>query len=440
MDKKNQGTLGIWDGWSLGTGARMGASIFVVSGTASGVAGPSAALGFLLAAMIAMIVALCNSEIATAFPETGGAYVYPRRVIPGVPGEILSFISGWALFGGQGLGSSMVALTTAEYLNWTLSWFGITLPLPTKLIAFALIIFYAVLNLNSISGGRVFQLATTLVIADIMLLYCILGFHYIEPSNYADFMPNGFPALFTATAMALMSYGAWSVIPAMGQAFKNPTRDIPMSMLFSLLTCGVIFGLFVMIMNGMASPEELAASSTPAADAFISHSRYGSLIIAVGGIFACVSSSNSHVMTSSRIPFQMARDGFLPKILGKENENGIPQAGILFLMSCQLIAVLTSTLNLVVQMVVFVTSISWLITMVSVLMLRLRHPEIHPPFRMPCYPITLIAAFLTILFMMTRFTPMAMTIGCIWIVFGIFIYFAFKKTFLRRYCEYFNIQ
>lgn len=85
MDKKKQGTLGIWDGWSLGTGAMMGASIFVVSGTASGVAGPSAALGFLLAAMIAMIVALCNSEIATAFPETGGAYVYPRRVIPGIP-------------------------------------------------------------------------------------------------------------------------------------------------------------------------------------------------------------------------------------------------------------------------------------------------------------------------------------------------------------------
>lgn len=52
MDKKKQGTLGIWDGWSLGTGAMMGASIFVVSGTASGVAGPSAALGFLLAAML----------------------------------------------------------------------------------------------------------------------------------------------------------------------------------------------------------------------------------------------------------------------------------------------------------------------------------------------------------------------------------------------------
>lgn len=435
MDKNQQGTLGVWDGWSLGTGAMMGASIFVVSGTASGVAGPSAALGFMLAAAIAMVVALCNSEIATAFPETGGAYVYPRKVIPGMLGEMLSFASGWALFGGQGIGSSMVAITTAEYFNWALKWFGISNPIPVKATAFALILFYAILNMNSITGGRIFQLATTFVIAGIMLLYCILGAGYINTANYTDFMPGGISSLFTATAMALMSYGAWSVIPAMGRAFKNPTRDIPMSMLLSLITCGAVFGLFVLIMNGLTTPDMLAASNAPAADAFAAHSRYGSLIIAIGGIFACVSSSNSHVMTSSRVPFQMARDGFLPRVLGKETKNGIPKTAILFLMVCQMAAVATSTLNLLVQMIVFVTSVSWLITMISVLMLRLKHPEIHPPFQMPCYPVTLIVSFLTILFMMTRFTKTAMLIGCIWIASSILIYLAFTKTGLKRFCS-----
>ena len=435
MDKNQQGTLGVWDGWSLGTGAMMGASIFVVSGTASGAAGPSAALGFMLAAAIAMVVALCNSEIATAFPETGGAYVYPRKVISGMPGEILSFVSGWALFGGQGIGSSMVAVTTAEYLNWTFRWFGISNPVPVKVISFGLIIFYAVLNMNSITGGRVFHMATTFVIGGIMLLYCILGAGYVDTGNYTNFMPGGVSSLFTATAMALMSYGAWSVIPAMGRAFKNPTRDIPMSMLLSLITCGSVFGLFVLIMNGLASPEMLAASNAPAADAFALHSRYGSLIIAVGGIFACVSSSNSHVMTSSRVPFQMARDGFLPKILGTETKNGIPKASVIFLTVCQLIAVATSTLNLLVQMIVFVTSVSWLITMISVLMLRLKHPEIHPPFQMPLYPVTLIVSFLTILFMMTRFTKTAMVIGCIWIASAVLIYLLFTKTGLKQFCK-----
>ena len=104
-------------------------------------------------------------------------------------------------------------------------------------------------------------------------------------------------------------------------------------------------------------------------------------------------------------------------------------------MVCQLIAVATSTLNLLVQMIVFVTSVSWLITMISVLMLRLKHPEIHPPFQMPLYPVTLIVSFLTILFMMTRFTKTAMVIGCIWIASAVLIYLLFTKTGLKQFCK-----
>lgn len=435
MEKNGKGTLGVWDGWSIGTGAMMGASIFVVSGTASGIAGPAAALGFFLAAVVAMVVALCYSEIATAFPETGGAYVYPRKVIPGVLGEVLSFSSGWALFGGQGIGSSMVALTTAEYINWTLKCFNIINPIPSKVVAFALIIFYAVLNINSFSGGRLFQLVTTIAIAGIMVLYCIWGARYVDTSNYSNFMPNGLPSLFTATAMALMSYGAWSVIPSMGQAFRHPTRDIPLSMFLSLITCGLVFGAFVLVMNGLATPEQLAATQTPATDAFLAHNRFGSIIVAFGGVFACVSSSNSHVMTSSRLPFKMSHDGFLPRALGQENQRGIPQAAILFLMVCQIVAVATSTLQLLVQMIVFVTSVSWLITLISASVLRRRHPEIKPAFRMPLYPLTLILAFLALVILMTRFTARAMIIGCVWIALGILVYFAFTKTGLKKFCE-----
>lgn len=435
MEKGKNNSLGIIDGWAIGTGAMMGCSIFVVSGTASGVAGPSAALGFFLASLVAMVVALCYSEIATAFPETGGAYVYPRKVIRGTLGECLSFCSGWALFGGQGLGSAIVAVYTAEYLNWTLECFGIINPIPVKVIAFALIIFYALLNMKKISGGKMFQLITTFVIAGIMVLYCVWGASYVDVGCYADFAPNGWGAMFTATAMALMSYGAWSVIPSMGTAFRKPSRDIPMSMLLSLVSCGIIFGLFVLVMNGMASPEFLGSSSTPSADAFMLHNRYGALIIAVGGIFACVSSSNSHVMTSSRIPFKMSRDGFLPKVLAKENENGVPTAAVLFLMACQLVVAATGTIDLLVQMIVFVTSISWLITLVSALILRRNYPQIHPPFKMPGYPVILVVAFAVLIFMMTRFTARAMTIGIIWILLGIGIYFVFTRTGFKKFCE-----
>ena len=338
------------------------------------------------------------------------------------------------------MGSAIVAVYTAEYLNWTLECFNITNPIPVKVIAFALIIFYALLNMKNMSGGKMFQLVTTIVIAGIMVLYCVWGAAYVDTANFADFAPNGWGAMFTATAMALMSYGAWSVIPSMGTAFRNPSRDIPMSMLLSLISCGVIFGLFVLVMNGMATPEMLGSSATPSADAFLLHSRYGALIIAVGGIFACVSSSNSHVMTSSRIPYKMSQDGFLPKGLSHVNKNGIPTYAILFMMVCQLVVAATGTINLLVQMIVFVTSVSWLITLICSLILRQKHPEIHPPFKMPGYPVILIIAFIILLFMMTRFTIPAMSIGTVWILLGVGIYLAFTKTGLKKSCKKSSVE
>ncbi len=430
-----EGSLGILDGWSIGTGAMMGVSVFVVSGTVSGIAGPAASLGYFLASLVALVVALCYSEIATAFPDVGGAYIYPRKVMKDSLGNLLSFVSGWSIYGGQGVGSSIVAVYTAEYINWTLELLGFHNPIPVKLMALCFIVAYALLNMKSMTGGKIFQIVSTVVIAGVMLVYCLWGGNYVDAAKFADFNPNGMNALFLATATALMSYGAWSVIPSMGKAFRKPSRDIPMSMLLSLLTCGGVFAVFVLVMNGLASPEELAASPTPSADALLAHNKYGALLIAIGGIFACVSSSNAHVMTSSRIPYSMSLDGFLPSVLSKENKKGIPYMAILFLMCCQIVVAFGGALELVVQMVVFVTSVSWTITLICVAVLRIRYPEVKPPFRMPMYPFTLITAFGILVFIMTRFTVQAMIIGIVWILIGISLFLLFTKTPLKRYCK-----
>ena len=131
----------------------------------------------------------------------------------------------------------------------------------------------------------------------------------------------------------------------------------------------------------------------------------------------------------------MSQDGFLPKGLSHVNKNGIPTYAILFMMVCQLVVAATGTINLLVQMIVFVTSVSWLITLICSLILRQKHPEIHPPFKMPGYPVILIIAFIILLFMMTRFTIPAMSIGTVWILLGVGIYLTFTKTELKKFCK-----
>lgn len=431
-----KGKLNTWDGWSVGTGAMMGVSIFVTSGSVSGIAGPAAGLGYFLASIAALIVALCFAEVAAAFPNTsGGAYIYPRKTIGGGIGKLLGFISGWAIWGGQGLGSSVVALFTADYLNWTLKCLGSTLVLPTKLIAVLLIVAYAVINMISTQGGRIVQLSTTFVIAAMMIIYCFWGGSYVDTSLWADFMPNGIHSLWLATATGLMAYGAWSIIPAMSSEFQDPARQVPRAMISSLLTCGVVFGVFVLIMNGLTTPDVLAGSSAPASDALMKYTRYGALFIAVGGIFACVSSSNAHVMGGARVPFSMANDGYLPKALSKVNKNGTPYMAIAFLAVCQIIVSQSFVKNLLIQMIVFVTSVSWLISIICLVPLRRKHPELKPQFRTPLYPVTLIVALVILAFLMTRFSTKAITIGLCWILLGAIVFLLFAKTPLKKFCN-----
>ena len=111
-DDQLKKSMGIVDGWAIGTGAMIGVTVFVVSGTISGMAGPAACLGFAIACVIVFFVALCYCEVASIYPSAGGAYVFPKRVFAGEKGSFLSFLSGWCLWGGQGLAPAVVTVAT----------------------------------------------------------------------------------------------------------------------------------------------------------------------------------------------------------------------------------------------------------------------------------------------------------------------------------------
>jgi len=91
-------------------------------------------------------------------------------------------------------------------------------------------------------------------------------------------------------------------------------------------------------------------------------------------------------------------------------------------------------MSLLVQMIVFVTSVSWIISTTCLLFLRIKHPEQKAPFRTPGYPFTLILAYAGLLVMVSRLAPKAIIVGICWLACGIVLYFLFKKTKLNKYC------
>lgn len=434
MGEKRQKKLTTLDGWAMGTGAMIGATVFVASGLMSGVAGPAASLSFIIAAVVTLVIASCYCEISSAFPRSGGAYIYPKETL-GKAGDVVSFITGWAFYGGQGLGSAVLALTCAFYVEWTLDLIGVGLPMETNVFAILTILVFGIANMVDTRLGNAIQLVSTFAVIGALLIFIVWGGMNVDKSLLTPFMPKGFGSVLSAATLCWATYGGWSAIPNMSSEFRNPAKDVPRSMILSLVTCGITFGIIGLVMNGLMPYEQLAQESAPLAAAAATFTSKGALIIALGGIFAAISTLNGLMMSGSRMIYAMGKEGSLPSVLGKVNRrSGTPVVALGITMVGMLFLAFSGLVSIILQMVAFVTAFSWIISCLCIFGLRKNRPEIVPAFRVPLYPATPVLAIGLSIFMVTRMEKQAILIGIAWIVMGLILYYLFHRTGLERFC------
>ena len=178
----------------------------------------------------------------------------------------------------------------------------------------------------------------------------------------------------------------------------------------------------------------LAESASPPVAAMSTFTNAGALLIVVGGICACISTSNGLMMSGSRIPFAMGRDGDLPRAMESVNRQGVPKGALILTMIGQLAICLSgSMIYVLVSLSVCATIVSWVITTVCAIVLRMR--KVKTPFRAPGYPVTPVLAILGLVFMFTRLAQQAIIMTVIWAIGGIVVYFLFNKTSLKNTCN-----
>lgn len=422
------------DGWAIGTGAMVGATIFVVSGTMSGYAGPAACLSFLLAAAVTIIIALCCCEVSSAFPRSGGAYIYPKEVF-GEKGSTLSFMTGWAFYGAQGLGAAVLASTCVFYINWMLELlFGFAFP--TGIFAIVIVLLFGAINMVNSSLGNATQLASTFIVLAALVIFVIWGGANIEIERItSDFAPYGMEGIYAAAALGWAAFSGWSTIPNMASEFENPGKDVPRSMILSLVTCGVLFGIVILVMNGLMNGADLAAASAPLAAAAATFTKYGTLLIAFGGVFAAISTLNGLMMTGAHLLYAMAKEGAMPAGIAKTSKNGTPYVALCVTTLGMAVLAATGLVTIIMQMVAFVTSCTWIINCICLFGLRKNRKDVTPQFRCPLFPFMPILSIILIIFMMTKMKGTAILIGLIWLVLGAVLRVLLTKTGLRKYCH-----
>jgi amino acid transporter len=360
--KKN---LGVFDLTAFGIAAIIGAGIFSTIGNAATSGGPAISLLFIFTAIACGFSAICYARFASILPISGSAYTYAYASF----GELLAWIIGWDLIMEYSIGNIAVAISWSGYFNSFLSGFGLHLPeylttdwvtahkgfeaaitqfpnvadIAVNLSGAARNAYMAWVNAPQLMGVRIIMDIPALLIVvfitvlvyigikesktannimvglkiGILLLVISIGAFFVNTVNWTPFAPNGAGGVMKGVSAVFFAYIGFDAMTTTSEECKNPQRDLPRSIIFSLLITTVLYVVISLVITGMVSYTELGVSD-PLSYIFAKLDMpWISGLIGLGAIIAMASVLLVFQLGQPRIWMSMSRDGLLPKRFSK---------------------------------------------------------------------------------------------------------------------------
>ncbi len=358
-ERKLKRSMGLVAAISIGVGTMVGAGIFVFPGLAGGYAGPAAVLSFAIGGFIALLVALCTAELATAMPESGGGYFYISRSF----GSFWGIISGVSQWLGLVFASAFYLAGFADYSLELMHEFNLNVKSFVIAVGAALIL----LGVNLLGSKKVGRLQNFAVILLTSLLLVVFIYGLIDITGiigenrvFTGFAPNGYTTVFTTTALIFTSYLGFVQISTVAGEIKNPDKNLPRALIISVLIVVVLYLFVLFISTSLFSATELRdfgeTATLEVARKLLGNG--GAIVVLIAGILATLSSANASIMSSSRSVFALAKDRLVPKKAGALSQKYnaphialllvvIPVVSMLFLGNLEFFAEVASFLHLV---------------------------------------------------------------------------------------------
>ncbi len=401
--------LGVGSITAIVVGTMIGSGIFIVPATvASGVKAPLVMLAVWIAGGIAcMFGALALAELAAAFSETGGIYVYLREAY----GPLVGFLFGWALL--LVIDSGTIATLSLAFATKYLPYF---LPLSAagqKAAAIVFIAFLVGINTIGVERGAFLQNFLTVIkfaalsgiIVSVLLFARGSWGHLVAPK------PSGLGGDFVgqfglALVAALWAYKGFEISTFNAGETRNPSRTIPLGLIAG---CGVVTVLYIVtnIAYLYAVPSvEMAGSDRIAADAMnLAVGPVGASIVSLIILFSILGAANGHVLTGPRVYYAMARDGlFFRKMAEVHPKFRTPHVSILVVGLWSIVLSLGpgGKFEELLKFAVFGAWIFLGLAVLGVFILRKKRPDLARPYRTWGYPVTPAIFILAALFILVN--------------------------------------
>ncbi|HEY0462230.1 MAG TPA: amino acid permease [Pyrinomonadaceae bacterium] len=366
-------TLGQFDLTLMGIAAIVGAGIFAMVGKASYDGGPGVIFLFIFTAIACAFSALCYAEFASRIPVAGSAYTYSYASL----GELVAWIIGWDLIVEYAIGNIAVAISWSDYFTGLLKGYNINVPeyftmdfltakrgfaavtdavshgatleslkaacdakdavincgqidsytawanapqiggihlvmdLPALLITFTI----TTLVFIGIRESKIAGNAMTILKIGIILMVIFLGMFYVNPANWSPFTPNGFAGVMKGVSAVFFAYIGFDALSTTAEECKNPRKDLPRAMIYSLVICTILYCSLALVLTGMVSYTKLNVGD-PLAFVFTqpgSNLPWVAGIIAISAVIALATVFLVFQIGQPRLWMAMSRDGLLPK-------------------------------------------------------------------------------------------------------------------------------
>lgn len=350
--------LGVRDLTLMGIAAVIGAGIFSTIGAAAYNGGPGVIFLFIITAITCGFTALCYAEFASRVPVSGSAYTYSYVTF----GELIAWILGWALILEYSIGNIVVAISWSSYFkNILANVFGVNLPdyltigyqtakhayqtalaegqpvqdmiyatapkiagipfiinLPAFIIV-VLVTMLAYIGIRESKNTANFMVGLKIAV---LLLIAVIGIWIIFTDdltgNWTPFLPNGMPGVLKGVSAVFFAYIGFDAISTTAEECRNPQRDMPRGMIYSLIICTVIYVITTLVITGLVKYENFKGVTDPLAFVFdsINMQKLGTFI-SISAVVAATSVMLVFQIGQPRIWMSMSRDGLMPKSFGK---------------------------------------------------------------------------------------------------------------------------
>ncbi len=465
--KKNTGqtndlkrNLSLFDSSMIMVGIVLGSGIFLTTGIMAKTL-PSATLiiiAWLVGGLITLAGAMTYAELGALYPEAGGQYVYLREAY----GPMMGFLFGWMMLLIYMTGAiAGLAVAFAEYTGYffpglsldkivfikDLHLFNLNLHISIsagQLVGIGIIVLLSVINALGTGLGKIVQNISTILKIGIIAGIIVLGF-LLGKGSPVDLSVN--PGMLTtgqlisgfsiALIAVFWAFDGWNSINFVGGEIKNPTRNLPLTLIWSTVAITIIYilinylYLYSLPINEISGVVRIAEKATS--------SLFGGTtgaVISAAVLVSIFGSLNGSIIAGPRVYFAMAKDGLFFKKAGRVHPKyKTPAFSILIQALLACILTLTGTFEQLLTFVMFISIVFWIAAAFAVFTLRKKYPDISRPYKVwgyPYVPIVFIIASFGILINTIIEKPVESLAGLAITISGLPVYYFWKRNITRN--------